>query len=169
MRVGERPAVDGAWAALAASQRLTAPHPRQGTGQPRQQPARRRDRRPQRLKLLAHVRDAHVRVVDALADRAEVLAHVVDRHLLIREALASRVVRIIQAGGNRLHGILQRLRHRGDRDRQLLRLFLQHADIGHHLPLVAALRGGGGHGAADEGCGDRDRHEQSHYASPTWM
>jgi hypothetical protein len=98
--------------------------------------------RPHRFQFLAQRRDAHVGVVRALADHAHVVAQVVDEQLFIRESLAHGVERGVDPAVERLQGLVQRLVERGQRDRELLRLLLEHADVGRHLQMLAILRRG---------------------------
>ena len=98
-----------------------------------------RNREPQRFDFLRQARDAHRVLVDALSDNAQIAAELVDGELLIGERLARRVGLIVEPRvdglerrGQLLEGGLHLLL-------QLLRLLLQHADVGHHLHFAARL------------------------------
>ena len=72
-------------------------------------------------------------LVEPLAHDAQVAAHVVDQQLLIGELLARGGRLVVQLRVQRLERVGKRHQHQ----LQLLRLLLQHPDVGHQLLMLA--------------------------------
>ena len=101
-----------------------------------------RNRQPQGFHFLRQPGDAHRVLVDAFTDDPEVGAELIDGEFLIGKRLARRGGLFIDARIDRLQRGGQLLDRRLQLLLELLRLLLQHADVGHHLHLAARLRGG---------------------------
>ena len=83
-------------------------------------------------------RQADVRLVDLLADDAKIAGEVVHLHFAVGEGFALERRLIVDARVQLLERIAQARQHL----LKLLRLLLQHADVGFEL-LVLAVDGGG--------------------------
>ena len=105
----------------------------------------------QRVDLLGERADAHVVIIQLLADYAHVVGQVVDHQLLIGKCLARRFGLLIET---RVDGF-ECFGHRPDQVLQLLRLLLQHAKVGHQLLMFlvggARRRSGGDDKHAEDG------------------
>jgi hypothetical protein len=122
---------------------------------------------PERVHFLGERPDAHVVVVDLLADHAHVIGQVVDDQLGIGECLAIDLGLLVEA---RVDG-LQRLGQRAEQRLQQLRLLLEHAQVGHQL-LVLFVRGRRGRRGArrerqDENADGKSLSHNAHFAVMT--
>ena len=115
------------------------------------------ERLPQRVDFLRDRADPYVVVIDFLSHDAEVARERVDHQLLVGERLASRAGLLVEPGIDGPERLTERRVQRSDQILQLLRLLLEHADVGHELLmfLVGRVRRPCNHG------GERERDERA--------